>query len=172
MARGPLDRARSRFWHMIGFGQTTAPTIEDGTVSKVQTRFSPLQSRDRVIHLQLFGFASALPEGSDVVTVSADGNPSQTVIIASGHQSYRFTGLANGEVVVHDQFGNYIHFTNGMVKANGPLTWTGNVKIVGNLVVTGEVTSHDGASHVALGTHDHTNTQPGGGVSGPPQAGT
>lgn len=167
MSRTYPERAWTRFLHLVGFGKTTAVTNEGGAVSTVQLRMSALQLRDNTTHLQHFGFASSPPIGSDTVHLNLGGDPGQTVIIATGHQTYRLKNLGQGQAALYDQFGHTV------ILSSTGIAILGDVAVTGNMTVTGEITAgFGGADSVTLQQHQHLNTQPGSGTSGIPKAGT
>lgn len=156
-----LDRLERRTRQHVSFARTTATANDNGPVQTTQAQIDALSVRNDVPMLFYYGFSSAMPMGGDKLVVHGNGERSSAVAIASGHQQYRFTGLNDGEVVLYDQWGNVIHFTQNAIQI------TGTVQVTGDLQVTGEVIrGYQTSDQVGLGTHEHT-------ISGPaPIAGT
>ncbi|HFP4490198.1 baseplate assembly protein, partial [Escherichia coli] len=76
-----------------------------------------------------------------VVVMSLAGNRSSAVVVASGHQSYRINGLNSGEVVVYNQWGQYVRLGEDgiVVEASGQ-------QVLVNSATTLEVTATDGVT--------------------------
>ncbi|HCB9839984.1 TPA: phage baseplate assembly protein V [Escherichia coli] len=128
-----------RLVSLLSVGRVTAGD-DSGVVQTVQVQ-SPSEVRSDTPVLQQFGFSSVLPAGTDVVLVSLAGNRSSAVVVASGHQSYRINGLSSGEVVVYNQWGQYVRLGEDgiVVEASGqPVTV--------NSATTLEVTATDGVT--------------------------
>lgn len=115
---------------MLGIGRVTAMS-DSGTVQSVQYQ-TPLEVRDDTPRLAEFGFSSGLPVGTDVVIGFLGGDRSSAVIIGSNHQSYRHTALNSGEVVIYDQWGQYVKLTQSgiEVQANNQLVTVNNATMV------------------------------------------
>lgn len=98
----------TRIANMLGIGRVTG-LDDSGDAQKIQYQ-TPLEvaSAHRLVD---FGFSSGLPVGSDVVIAFVGGDRSSPVVIASGHQGFRYTGLNAGEVVVYNQWGMSILLT-------------------------------------------------------------
>jgi phage baseplate assembly protein V len=116
----------NRVLSMIGRGRTTAGPNDAGSVQMLQLTLGPLETRDGTPRVAEFGFTSAPPVGSDAVLVFLGGNRKTGIVIATGHQQTRPTGLNAGESQIYDAFGKSIYLTedNGIViNANGaPVT--------------------------------------------------
>ncbi|GGG31048.1 hypothetical protein GCM10010964_18740 [Caldovatus sediminis] len=121
--------------------------------------------RSSVEVLQPFGLGSVPQgEGALAVLLALGGDPADMVALPLAHPSVRFGALAPGETVLYDAAGNRLHFRNGSLcelkvgarvlvstrrveieaSAEG-LRITGDVEIVGNLRVSGEVEDHAGS---------------------------
>jgi phage baseplate assembly protein V len=153
---------------MVGRGRTTAAPNDAGAVQMLQLTLSPLETRDNTPRLAEFGFTSAPPAGSDAVLVFLGGNRKTGIVIATGNQQTRPTGLNPGEAQIYDAFGKSIYLTeNGgiVVNANGaPVTVnnattvtinatsevvmnTPTLQVNGNIKATGNIT--DGTRSMA-----------------------
>lgn len=120
-----LSRMGRRVQAMIGRGRVTVSN-DAGSVQVLQLRLGPIEVRDSTPRLAEFGFTSRPPSGSDAVLVFLGGDRTNGVVVATGHQESRPTGLEEGESMVYDQFGKFIHLTKDggvIVQANGgPVT--------------------------------------------------
>lgn len=135
---------------MLGIGRITTQK-DSGVVQEIQYQ-TPLEVASAP-RLSDFGFSSGLPAGSDVLIAFLGGDRSSPVVIASNHQSFRYTGLKPGETVVYNQQGMNIHLTEEgiFIDAKGKdveinnarnitATATEQVKLVTpKLLVTGDI---------------------------------
>lgn len=128
-----------RLVSLVSVGRVTTGD-DSGVVQTVQVQ-SPSEVRSDTPVLQQFGFSSVLPAGTDVVVMSLAGNRSSAVVVASGHQSYRINGLNSGEVVVYNQWGQYVRLGEDgiVVEASGQ-------QVLVNSATTLEVTATDGVT--------------------------
>lgn len=138
---------------------------------------------DPVEHFESYGFTSHPHRGSESLLLSLQGNRSHTVAICVADRRYRLTGLAEGEVALHDDQGNVIHLMRDQIKIeavqhlevsaptcritattthegdltiNGALTVNGNINIVGDIVADG------------ISLKNHTHPENNGGNTGAP----
>ncbi|HFS4717700.1 phage baseplate assembly protein V [Escherichia coli] len=135
----PVQVLFRRLVSLLSVGRVTAGD-DSGVVQTVQVQ-SPSEVRSDTPVLQQFGFSSVLPAGTDVVVMSLAGNRSSAVVVASGHQSYRINGLSSGEVVVYNQWGQYVRLGEDgiVVEASGQ-------QVLLNSATTLEVTATDGVT--------------------------
>lgn len=99
-----------------------------------------------LMHVEQYGLSYFPPAGGEVYCLFPNGDRSQGMVIVHGHKKYRMA-LAQGEIALHDDGGNYVHIKRGgivevksssKVIADTPLVdATGDVNIAGNLVVGG-----------------------------------
>lgn len=147
------------------FARSTAPPNDSGPVQTIQGQMDALSRRDGMPVLFHYGFSSAMPVGGDKLVTYLGGDRSKPVVVATGHQSYRLTGLATGEVVLHDMWGRSIKLS-----ASGPVI-NGNgaaVMIQGDLHVSGAVIGgYGGGDQVNLQTHKHGTGSAAPGTSAP-----
>ncbi|EGO5946065.1 phage baseplate assembly protein domain-containing protein [Escherichia coli] len=135
----PVQVLFRRLVSLLSVGRVTAGD-DSGVVQTVQVQ-SPSEVRSDTPVLQQFGFSSVLPAGTDVVVMSLAGNRSSAVVVASGHQSYRINGLNSGEVVVYNQWGQFVRLGEDgiVVEASGQ-------PVLVNSATTLEVTATDGVT--------------------------
>lgn len=143
------------FWmlvRLLGRGRLTA-VDDSGPVQAVQMQLSQSELRDGTPRLAEYGFHSNPPPGADAVLACLGGDRTQGVVIACGHQKYRMTGLASGEVSIADNLGQMVYLTQGgivikgaglpmlvtdtpQIKLDTPLVIaTGDMHVEGNLTV-------------------------------------
>ncbi len=95
---------------LIGRGRIA--TISDyGPVQKMQVKFLNLETHDNLPRLAEFGFSSNPPSGSDAVVAFLGGDRSNGVVVATGHQPSRPTGLLPGESMLYSQDGKHVYMT-------------------------------------------------------------
>jgi len=85
-------------------GRAVLMAVDDGT--KCQTvQITALKGEvlDGVERVTEYGFTSHPHPGADAVVVAVGGNRDHGVVIALGDRRYRLTGLAAGEVALHDE---------------------------------------------------------------------
>ena len=160
-----LERLVSRLLRARGspfaLAQSTLAPTDTGPVQTVQLQLDPLSLRDNVPVLYDFGFTGCPPIGANFHVAYLDGDRSKAIAIASGHQTYRLTGLAPGDSALYDSRGAHIWLTpSGIgISTTGALTIAANnitLDNSGNLAVTGNVTAgNGGADQVTLQLHRH-----------------
>lgn len=125
---GVLDRMKRGIQAMVGRGRVTTSN-DGGNAQLLQVRLSALEVRDGTPRIAEFGFSSRPPVDSDAVLVFVGGDRSNGIVIATGHQASRPTGLEEGETIVYDLFGKYVKFTKAggiVVEANGSAVTVNN----------------------------------------------
>lgn len=117
-----LERQVARLSRRAGapfaLARSTMAPVDTGVVQTVQLQLDPLSARDNVPVLYNFGFTGSPPVGADFHVAFLDGDRSKAVAIASGHQTYRLTGLANGDSAQYDSWGNYVWLTGAGLVIN------------------------------------------------------
>jgi phage baseplate assembly protein V len=153
------------YWRIRRLAGRGRVVVQDdtGPVQIVQLQPNDLETLDKIPRLAEFGFQSVPPDGADGIAVFFSGDRSSGVVIATGHQKYRVTGLSKGEACVSDAFGQKVYLSkNGItitdkagstVVMNGDgtgtinfpdgLTVNANTKINGTFTTTGNITAPD-----------------------------
>lgn len=165
----------------IAFSRSTAPPIDTGAVQTIQGQMDALSIRDAMPVLFHYGFSSAMPIGGDKVVAYLNGTRSSPVVVATGHQTYRVTGLATGETVIHDMWGRSVKLSASgpVINANGApveilncTTMTVDavlMKVKGDIIDNYPTNTKTAANMRAIyDGHGHTNVQNGSGTSGTP----
>jgi phage gp45-like len=148
-----IERLERTIRLMTAISRSTAPAVDTGNCQTNQGQIDPLSFQDRMPTLLNYGFSSSLPVGGDKAVFFLGGDRSQGVVIATGHQVYRFRGLQLGQVVMHDMWGH------SLLMSETGASLIGNLSIAGNLTATGSIIQGlGGPDQVGLGTHHH----PGG----------
>lgn len=66
-------------------------------------------------HWHPYGFTFAPQSGAEVVALALHGNRDHVIVIPGADRRYRLTGLANGEVALHDDQGQKVHMKRDSV---------------------------------------------------------
>jgi phage gp45-like len=142
---------------------TISSTNDSGPVHLVQgkVRGTP-ETIDNLQTLNIFGFASHAPVGSDALALFGNGDRSNGVIVATANQKARPRNQKPGEVTIHTDDGTTIYLRQGgTVEITAP-----TVIIHGDLHVTGAVIAgFGGGDQIGLQTHSHTQQSDGHGDS-------
>lgn len=178
---GPYAR---RLGNLVSRGAVSA--VKSTTkMQTLQLRLMSDEQKDNVEHFEPFGFTSKPLAGAEHVTLFFDGDRSHGVTVVVADRRYRLTTLADGEVALHDAYGNKVHLkadgtlaiVAGLkVQITSPLTTTsGDLSVGGNLAVTGNIT-YGGTltgpiatiGGKSMTTHTHSGVQTGVGNTGAP----
>jgi phage baseplate assembly protein V len=99
--------------------------VQRGTVSsvdasrKMQTMDLRLRSGHRpsqVEHWEQVGFTYHPQAGAEVLVAAVNGDPDHVVVINAADRRYRITGIASGELAIHDDQGQKVHFMRNQVR--------------------------------------------------------
>jgi phage baseplate assembly protein V len=72
-----------------------------------------------------------LPAGSEAATLSLNGDPGNTVVVATGHRASRPRNLKPGQSTLYDQSGSSILLTNDH---NAKIAATGTIEVDGDII--------------------------------------
>jgi phage gp45-like len=107
-----FEKAARKIRQMVQYHRTTAAANESGDASRVQVRVWDNQIIDLVPMPSVYGFQSSAPVGTDVVTLSHNGELSNPIIVASNHIPSRMANLPTGGSRMHDNSGQQILMQN------------------------------------------------------------
>jgi phage gp45-like len=130
-----IERLERKLRAQVTLSRSTAPAVDSGVVQFNQGMIDPLSYQDNMPTLLNYGFSSSLPVGGDKAVMFLNGDRSQGVVVATGHQTYRFKGLLEGESVMYDMWGHSIRMAASAVTVTAP-----------SLVTTGDVVVGTGAT--------------------------
>jgi phage baseplate assembly protein V len=151
-----LAPIRRRVMLMVQRG-TIKSLSDGGKLQTAQVQGLGGKLRDGVEVFQSYGFTSVPKAGAEAVIVAVGGNDDHGLIIAHGDRRYRLTGLAAGEVALHDDQGAAVHLSRGGIQIKGggkPVAITGAALVtvqMGTIVVTGGDVVADGVSLKEVG---------------------
>lgn len=90
---------------------------DDKAIQQVQITLLADEVKDQVESMGHFGFSSNAPKGSDVVMVSVGGNRDHGIVVATEHRDHRFKNLDEGDTVLYNKNGKYIHIKGDNIEA-------------------------------------------------------
>lgn len=90
---------------------------DDKEIQQVQLTLLADEVKDQVESMAHFGFSSNPPKGSDLVMLSVGGNRDHGIVVASEHRESRFKNLAEGDSVLYNKNGKYIHIKGDNIEA-------------------------------------------------------
>ncbi|OTP79496.1 phage baseplate assembly protein V [Caballeronia sordidicola] len=181
-----IGRLARRILLMLARGTITL--VDDSkTVQSVQVRVNALELIPDVPRFAEYGYTSNPPAGTQAVLGAKNGDRNDVIVIATSNATYRLTGLATGEMAIHDDKGQSVYLSAGgiIIKGGGlPITLTDTPKIraetpllecTGDIVDNCDTTGRSmAADRVIYDGHDHDvrNVQGGGSTirSDPPTA--
>ena len=103
----PLAR---RIGNMLSRG-TIAAVNAASKMQGLQVRLLAGEVKDNVEHFEPYGFTSNPNPGAEVISAFFDGDRSHGIIVVAADRRYRITGLATGEMAIHDDQGQKVHIT-------------------------------------------------------------
>lgn len=174
-ALGPLRRGLAL---MVGRGLVRVVDDAPGN-QELQLDLLADETRDRVEHVQPYGFTAHPIPGAEAVAVCPAGSRDHVVVVVVGDRRYRLAGLAEGEVAVYDDLGKSITLKrdgsvvidgqslliiNSAVNINGDVAVDGSMTLTGGIVAGGDVVGQGTSLH----THLHGQVKAGIDQSGGP----
>ena len=115
----------------------------------------------KVEHWERYGVTYHPQEGAEVLAIALGGNQDHLVVIDAADRRYRMTNLAAGEIAVHDDQGQMVHFKRDgihvksgqgvTIECAAGITLKGPISIEGDISQQGGITStgvHAAAGHV------------------------
>ena len=111
---------------------TISATDDSGPVHKVQgkVRGTP-EVIDNLQTLNLYGFASHAPVGSDALAIFGNGDRSNGVIVATANQAARPRNQKQGEVTIYTDEGDTISLQHGHTIA---ISTTGTLNVAASTI--------------------------------------
>jgi phage gp45-like len=150
-----LEALQVRLANLVSRGVVRRVSDSDG-MQTLQLEALAGETLGEVEHPHPYGLTSVPLDGAEVWIASIGGHRDQSVALAVSDRRYRITGLASGEVAVHNDAGARVvlrHSGDVEVTPGG----TGKVKISADVEVTGTVTASvdvvGGGKHLASHVH-------------------
>jgi len=128
------------------------------------------EERDDVERFQNYGFTSVPKEGAEAVVVCPQGNREHMIAIVVDDRRFRFKAMAEGEVAMYTDEGDYIHFKRG---GNIDIKAAAKVKVESSAVELGETAVEavikGDTFQTLFNAHTHITTSAGSATSAPVQ---
>ena len=105
-----VDRLWRRMQNLVAWGATQTVMDDSGGTPTVQAQPTQIELQNGMQILGHFGFSSSPPKGSRFLVLFGAGDRAKGTIVGTVNAQYRRTGLVEGETVVHDMWGNEVHF--------------------------------------------------------------
>ena len=165
-------------------GRALLKLVDDSRkCQELQLQLLADEVRSNAERFQNYGFTSHPLPGAEAITLFIGGDRSHPVVLAVEDRRYRKKNLEQGEVAMYTDEGDYVLFKRGRiveikagteVNVDAPLaTFTGNLKVNGNIVCDGQVSDANGSMQEMRGvynSHTHSGVQSGGGSTAAPSA--
>lgn len=101
--------------NLLGRGKVVA-VDSSSKMQRLQVRILAGEPKDNIEHIEPYGFTSCPQSGAEHVSAFFDGDRSHGITLVVADRRYRLTGLAAGEMAIHDDQGQKVHLTrNGIV---------------------------------------------------------
>jgi len=113
-----------RLGNMLARGSVAAVNAAS-KMQMLQVRLLADEVKDSVEHVEPYGFTAHPKAGAEAIAAFFDGDRSHGVVLVVADRRYRLTGLAEGEMAIHDDLGQKVHLTRGGIVIDGaglPLT--------------------------------------------------
>jgi len=124
------------------------------------------EERDGVERFQNYGFTSVPKEGAEAVVVCPQGNREHMIAIVVDDRRFRFKAMAEGEVAMYSDEGDFIHIKRG---GNIEVKAAASVKIDSPIIELGKTAAEaliKGSTFQGLfNAHTHISGPPGNATS-------
>src|SRR3989339_826236 len=141
---------RRRVQLMIG--RAVIAAVGDGSACQtLQVTALSGEVLDGVERIQEYGFTSHPHQGAEAVLLAVGGNRSHGLVVVAGDRRYRLTGLAAGEVALHDDQGQVVHFKRDCILVHSPFNIEVNTD--GILRLEGDGVEIHGRTYVQTDVH-------------------
>ena len=113
--------------------------VDDGRkMQTVQVRATADEVLDDCEHWQGYGLSVHPHPGGEALLLAQGGGRGAPIVVAVADRRYRLTGLAAGEVAIHDDQGQTVILRRTGVEITAPqVTITGTLTVGGGLAVSG-----------------------------------
>ena len=166
-----LEPLKHRAMNMVG--RAVVQMVEDDhKKQELQIALTAGELRDQVERFQNYGFTSHPHNGAEAAVVFVGGNRDHGLILAVDDRRYRMKAMAQGEVAIYTDEGDYIHLKRGgnmEIKAGTKLVIDcPRVEVTGDLI--DQTGGGNGNTVQAMRDIFNGHTHPGdsGGITGSP----
>jgi phage baseplate assembly protein V len=145
-----LNRLARRILLLMARG-AIALVDDTKSVQTLQVRLNALELIPDVPRYAEYGFTSNPPDGTQALIAFKNGDRNDGFVIATSNAKYRMTGLASGEVAIHDSRGQSVYLTaSGIVIDGGgnPVVMTNlaKLRVEAPIESTGNITDNVGTT--------------------------
>lgn len=161
MSESGLARVYRRVRMAIAPGRISG-SDDTGSVQKIQVTLGDGQVVDAVPAMYIWGLAVRPIAGADVVFLAGQGDRGNGCIVAVNDQRWRITGLAEGEVCLHDDLGRKVFLSRAGIVIDGggdniTIQNSPTISVSGAIHAAGAIIAgYGGGDQVGLQTHTHT----------------
>lgn len=182
-----IQRLKQRLLQVVVQG-IIKTVIDSGGIQVMQLDMGSGYIRDNTLRVQEYGFSSNPPAGSYAVLLSAGGNITDAVVVATDNPKLRPKNLADGESQMYDNVGKMIYLSAGGIiidAKNTPVTINNATTVTINastdvilntplLKVSGDIIDNYASNNHTVSqmrgifnAHVHSGVQSGGSNTGP-----
>lgn len=103
-----IEPFKNRLMLMVNRAVITS-TNDSKAIQTVQVKVLAGETKKEVPCIQHFGFSSHAPASSDAIMISVNGNRENSAIIGSENREFRFKSLDEGDAVIYNKGGKFVH---------------------------------------------------------------
>ena len=103
-----VEPLKNRVILMVSKGTSTAVNDSQGLQTH-QVKGLAGEVKRKVPAVMHYGFNSRVPSGADVVMLSVGGNRENAVIVGTEHRDFRLKDLDEGDCILYNKNGKFIH---------------------------------------------------------------
>lgn len=150
--RSDIDRLRHEVHSLVSRGVVLS-SDDARLMQELGVRLHDGHVPQKVEHWHPYGFTQVLHPEAEILALAVNGDRDNLVILPGSDRRYRLKGLAEGELAVHDDLGQKVHFMRSgiMVESALGITLKGPITVDGNITQTGSISStgthHAGGGH-------------------------
>ncbi len=151
LSRTDARRLQRQVQNMISRGVIT--DVNDAMMMQLNSvRLEDGHRPTQVEHWHPYGMTFHPHAEAEVLAFALKGNRDHVVIMPGADRRYRLKNLAEGELAVHDDQGQKVHFLRGgiLVESALGITLKGPVTVLGDITQTGSINStgvHHASAH-------------------------
>jgi phage baseplate assembly protein V len=156
--RDTLNRSDSHKQEMLIRNLVARGVVTKSDASqKMQTldlRLENGQRPTKVEHWERFGFTYRPKAGAEVLAFAVNGNRDHLVVTDAADRRYRVTNMEEGELAVHDDQGQVVHFKRGGIHVKSGLGVTiecaAGITLKGPITIEGDITQQGGITSTGV----------------------
>ncbi len=153
-----INKLKSKLMSMVGKCVITAINDTD-ELQALQIESMSNEIADDIIRVQDYGFSSVPEVDMEAITLSINGDRTDSVVIAVADSQYRLKGLENGDVTIYNNKGYFVKLGQSQIVVSGDEVLLGSENITPTApavscgVITGEsIDPFTGQPHIDAST--------------------